>query len=426
VEEGDVIVVSRLEGGAVTVSGPPGPQQASGQPPTSTHEASGTSSLPTNIDWGSIEIPSSSDASRPSRVASSSRQRQTTRDPDDPETIRQHFLNNPYELSRLKQQNPPLAEALLSGDRERFRDAIKRHRRAVRDAERERIRMINADPFDPTYQAKIAQDIRQKNIEENMEAALEFAPESFSHVVMLYLPMKVNGVPVKALVDSGARSTVMSQACAERCNIMRLVDRRYAGMAFGVGQQRILGRVHLGQLQIGGDFLTSSFTVLETAPEDMLLGLDMLKRHQCCIDLKENCLRIGTTGKSAAFLTEMDLKEKEDLAKKQAEAFSEKEDFEMAQALAASEQTETSKEDPFSDSKPTTSAHQTPPPHPSPISQPSRPPPSHTQSSTFPEEAILQITSMGFSRQEAVRELSRTNGNVQLALAALLARSLSL
>ncbi|XP_048823514.1 protein DDI1 homolog 2 isoform X4 [Lagopus muta] len=265
------------------------------------------------IDFSSIAVPGTSAQQRQPPA-----QRLRPSPPDaplfpqgleNPALLREMLLANPHELSLLKERNPPLAEALLSGDLDKFTRVLLEQQQDRARREQERIRLYSADPFDLEAQAKIEEDIRQQNIEENMTIAMEEAPESFGQVVMLYINCKVNGHPVKAFVDSGAQMTIMSQACAERCNIMRLVDRRWAGIAKGVGTQKIIGRVHLAQVQIEGDFLACSFSILEEQPMDMLLGLDMLKRHQCSIDLKKNVLVIGTTGSQTTFLPEGELPE---------------------------------------------------------------------------------------------------------------------
>lgn len=71
------------------------------------------------------------------------------------------------------------------------------------ERERQRTRMLTADPFDTEAQRLIAEQIKQSNIDANMEAALEHHPESFGAVVMLYIDCRVNGKPVKAFIDSG-------------------------------------------------------------------------------------------------------------------------------------------------------------------------------------------------------------------------------
>lgn len=272
------------------------------------------------MDFSGIQIPNSGPTT-PNRAAPLSVGMR-----DDPAMIRDMLLANPDQLALLQQNNPTLADAVLSGSlgksvtsekhratlssysfSDNFAAVLRRQFADKQQAKQQEMKLMSASPFDTEAQRLIADEIRRKNIEANMEAAIEYNPEAFGQVIMLYINCKVNGHPVKAFIDSGAQATIMSSAAAERCNIMRLVDIRWAGIAKGVGVQKIIGRIHMVQIQIENDFLTSSFSVLEQQPMDMLLGLDMLKRHQCSIDLKNNTLLIGTTGTTTKFLTEADL-----------------------------------------------------------------------------------------------------------------------
>ncbi|CAD6891895.1 unnamed protein product [Tilletia controversa] len=227
------------------------------------------------------------------------------------ETLRLQLLNNPTFLQQIRAARPELADA-ASISSARFLQVLEAERARTNTAQLSRAQaeheLATADEFDLEAQRKIEEAIRQERVMENLEHAMEFSPESFGRVTMLYVDSEVNGTPVKAFVDSGAQATIMSPDCAERCGIMRLLDTRFAGIARGVGTARILGRVHSAQLKLGGElFLPCSFTIMEGKGVELLFGLDMLKRFQATIDLASNALVIQ--GKRVRFLDEHELPE---------------------------------------------------------------------------------------------------------------------
>ncbi|KAI3466383.1 hypothetical protein Pfo_023046 [Paulownia fortunei] len=227
-----------------------------------------------------------------------------------PSAFQQHLRSDSNLMAQLFQSDPDLAQAIIGNDLNRLQDILRvrnRQRAELRRQQEEEMALLYADPFDVEAQKKIEAAIHQKGIEENWAAALEYNPEAFARVVMLYVDMEVNGVPLKAFVDSGAQSTIISKSCAERCGLLRLLDTRYKGIAHGVGQSEILGRIHVAPIKIGSTFYPCSFLVLDSPNMEFLFGLDMLRKHQCIIDLKESVLRVGGGEIAVPFLAEKDL-----------------------------------------------------------------------------------------------------------------------
>lgn len=309
-----------------------------------------------------------------------------------PRAMQQHIRNDSHLMNLLLERDPAFAEAVLGDNLDVFQNSLRQQHQQRLQLERkkqEEIALLNADPFDVEAQKRIEEAIRQKSINENWEAALEHNPEAFARVVMLYVDMEVNGVPLKAFVDSGAQMTIISRSCAERCGLLRLLDRRYVGVAHGVGQSEIVGRIHVAPIKIGTQFYPCSFTVLDSPNLEFIFGLDMLRKHQCQIDLKDNVLRVGGGEVSVPFLQEKDIPTD----------FIGGEKFANQGASASAELSTATKKAGSSSAPASTSG-------PSQVA--------HTQGSDH-EAKIAKLVELGFDRASVIQALNLFNGNEEQA-----------
>jgi DNA damage-inducible protein 1 len=156
--------------------------------------------------------------------------------------------------------------------------------------------------FDPDTQKKIEDQIQMQRWNQLQAETYENYPELFIPTEMLFIKGKINNKETEIFIDTGAQTTVISRDFAERSNILKNVDSRYKTLILGVGNQMSLGRIWQIYVEIQNRFFVFSAVVLENFSHDILLGLDMMKRHRCVIDLAAHKLRFGLEGVEADFL----------------------------------------------------------------------------------------------------------------------------
>ena len=182
----------------------------------------------------------------------------------------------------------------------------------------------------PEAQRRIEKIIHQQRINDNLRQAAEYMPESLVPVHMLYINVEINNNKVAALVDTGAQSTFMSLELCIKCGLMNMVDKRFQGVARGVGASRIVGVIHAAQIKIMNKMIATKINVIENNEIGLVFGLDSLRAHRCNVDLKLNALVFPDIGIKANFLSDGEIKRMKE------QRITNEEDDEIERAIQAS------------------------------------------------------------------------------------------
>lgn len=129
------------------------------------------------------------------------------------------------------------------------------------------------------YQAAACGDVSPALALRQTTVALTITPDR-----QALLPVRLDGAPLVALLDTGARATLLTTEAAKRLGLSAPIS---ANTAAGVDGARLpVGHLHVRTLAIGDDIRTDaplSIAPLDLGPADMLLGLDLLRSRRAWI-----------------------------------------------------------------------------------------------------------------------------------------------
>lgn len=216
------------------------------------------------------------------------------------------YLGNPAELDKLLQADPTLFEAVASESAERVAGLLAQRGQDFSSLVDSRGSLLSAD-LNADYQRSLEERITAERLHQLEQDTYEHYPELFVPTEMLFISGRIGNIDTEIFVDTGAQTTIITKELAERTNVLKNVDRRYAITVSGVGTQKALGRIWQLPLALNGKFFVLTCTVLENFGYDILLGLDMMKRYRCTIDFSTFSISFGGEGFRIPFLTDHQL-----------------------------------------------------------------------------------------------------------------------
>lgn len=162
----------------------------------------------------------------------------------------------------------------------------------------EKSTMIYTTIKDATHHKK--EDVSEQVYRDLLEVNKYYPGLLVNNMPSLYVRVAINGTPVVCVIDTGAEFNSIGIKMARACGLQGHIDTRYAGRAVGIGSTRMIGRVHICQVQCGNTFLPMNFAVLD-AVCDTLIGMSALRMYRAKIDLDSFTVTLG--GENVALLS---------------------------------------------------------------------------------------------------------------------------
>lgn len=135
--------------------------------------------------------------------------------------------------------------------------------------------------------------IQNNLIYENMEKAYNEIPHTLIKTEAIFLKGHINGYEINFLLDTGAEMSIIPANIIEACNLDSIMDKNYQGTMKGVGEAKILGRVHYIEIILECGIYPCAFTVCSNNNLPPILGIDMMYNLGISIDFKKKQIHFG-------------------------------------------------------------------------------------------------------------------------------------